>query len=880
MIFERIGQFATRYRLPIIAAWIAAAVIITLIAPNIDDVASSDQADFLPEDAPFAHAKDVYEATFPDSFSPGSTVIVIDAAEAGGVTDPEADTLTARFATETGRFIQDLAAWLTSDDAPENVLRVTTPLASEANAALMVSPDNRVAIVRVALTTTSPEEETTIALRIMDDWMAAHRPAGVQTYQTGEAPIVNNMTESVMTSVDRTIWVTVFLVIIILLLVYRSPVSPLIPLAAVTVAYLITRGIVAYMGEHLMTITSYANVMLVVVMYGAGTDYCLFLISRFREEMADHIGLEPATRHTVHLVGETITSSAGTIFVGFMAMIFAEMGIFNTSGPALALGIVMSLLAGLTFVPALLATLGERAFWPGQAIHRSAGRFYEMTSKFVSSRPLIAILVIVALMTPFSIYGLSQRVSYDLLGDLPDDKPAVVGYDVMSDSLGAGHVLPLTVVVTGRDPDQIAAEIAALTQRLAALEGVDDVRGLNTPLGQKHSTDFAHLLRLDQPDPELLRVDTQLRLATSLMSGFQASENPDPQAAMVALEGVQGYLDLLVERFPAIASDPNLQTIQDLIANPLQLLARQDDLLVAVEGLADRFSPDAALPIENPYLLPTQLDAALSGAGSGDSVLGSIVKTYLTADGTAFKLDVIMAGQATSYEAMDSIKDIRRILADYDDPGDAVASGGGAVTTDIRDTMDRDLLRAIGFVLLGIFFVLLLMLRSLVAPLYLIGTVLLSFTCTLGLTYAVMQVWLDIEGLTWYVPFFAFVMLVGLGMDYSIFLFGRIKEEVALHGVREGVHVAVARTGAIITSAGIILSGTFAAMMAGEIKGLIEMGFAVSVGVLIDTFVVRTMLDPALATLFGRWTWWPGGVPKPHPSSGGTPRKPVTQTGD
>ncbi len=123
-------------------------------------------------------------------------------------------------------------------------------------------------------------------------------------------------------------------------------------------------------------------------------------------------------------------------------------------------------------------------------------------------------------------------------------------------------------------------------------------------------------------------------------------------------------------------------------------------------------------------------------------------------------------------------------------------------------------------------------------------------------------------------PFFAFVFLVALGIDYSIFLFGRIKEEVGYHGIREGVHVAVATTGAIITSAGMILAGTFAAMMSGEVMGLVELGFAVSVGVLIDTFIVRTVLDPALATLFGRWTWWPGGVPQAPASARAKPRPP------
>jgi RND superfamily putative drug exporter len=319
-----------------------------------------------------------------------------------------------------------------------------------------------------------------------------------------------------------------------------------------------------------------------------------------------------------------------------------------------------------------------------------------------------------------------------------------------------------------------------------------------------------------------------------------------------------------------------------LVSNPLQIATRQDDLAAAIEGLAARFET-----VEKPYLMPTAMSdiaAGLpdTGGGLGSTLFTHLIPMYITEDGRSFRLEVILGQQPTSYESMDTVHDIREILKDYrSDGGDAVVSGGSAINTDVRETMDRDFYRAIGFVLLGIFLVLLLMLRSAVAPMYLIGTVLLSFTCTLGLTNMAFKLWLDVDGLTWYVPFFMFVFLVALGMDYSIFLFGRIKEEVGYHGVREGIHVAVARTGAIITSAGIILAGTFAAMITGEIKGLMEVGFAVSVGVLIDTFVVRTILDPALATLFGRWTWWPGGVPKAQkPQAAGAKTAPAAKSGD
>jgi RND superfamily putative drug exporter len=845
-MFARLGTFALRYRFPIIAFWIVLAAVITIVAPNIEDVASSDQADFLPDDAPFIHANDVYQGAFPDSFAPSSTVIVIDARQAGGLANPDVEA-----------FIVDLSTWLSSDDAPANIRHVFAPTPNFPARALMVSSDEQVGIVRVSLDTTSTDKLTTGTLNAIDGWMNAHHPAGVETYQTGEAPIINNTTEAIETSVDRTIWVTLALVVIMLLLVYRSPISPMIPLAAVTVAYLITRGIVAFLGAHVMTITSYANVMLVVIMYGAGTDYCLFLISRFREEMADQIGVQQATTRTVHLVGETITSSAGTIFVGFMAMSFAEMGIFNSSGPALAIGIVVGLLAGLTFTPALLSTLGDHAFWPGHAKHRAGGQFYEITSKQVSTRPLITILIIVAIMAPFSIYGLNERVAYDMMADLPKDKPAVVGYDVLENSMGTGNVMPLTIVVTGRDPQNIAAEIAHLTERVSSLGGIGDVRSLNSPLGQNNE-------QLNN----LLRVDVQLQIAMQMLTGVsESSTTLNDEQIQTLLSGVKTYFDTLGTAFPQITTEESYTALQEILSK--DELTAPDRLLLAasVNALAERFSPEAADPIEDPYLLPTMLDSLLTSLPASDdpraNMMAGLIPNYLTDDQTAYKLDVILDGSPVSYEAMDTMDEMRDLLKQYDGSnGDAVVSGGTAIVTDIRHTMDRDLLRAIGFVLLGIFIVLLIMLRSVVAPLYLIGTVLLSFTCTLGLTSLFFRLVFDVEQITWWVPFFMFVFLVALGVDYSIFLFGRVKEEVGRHGVREGVHIAVARTGAIITSAGMILSGTFAAMMTGEIRGLAEIGFAVFIGVLIDTFVVRTMLDPALAALFGRWTWWPGGIPQ------------------
>jgi RND superfamily putative drug exporter len=186
-----------------------------------------------------------------------------------------------------------------------------------------------------------------------------------------------------------------------------------------------------------------------------------------------------------------------------------------------------------------------------------------------------------------------------------------------------------------------------------------------------------------------------------------------------------------------------------------------------------------------------------------------------------------------------------------------VVDGTTAVLLDLKDASNRDMTRAIVYVLSGVFVVLIILLRAVVAPIYLILTILLSYTATLGVVRIVFVDILGAAGIVWWVPLFMFVMLVALGMDYNIFLIGRVKEEVGPLGTRAGTRLALARTGGIITSAGIIMAGTFASMLSASILGLLQIGFAVAFGVLLDTFVVRTTLVPAIIVLLGRWSWWP-----------------------
>ncbi len=845
-MFRFLGRLATQYRGPVILVWIVLAIALPTVAPSLEDVGTSDQRDFLPGNAPFAEAERLYQDAFPENFSPSSGIVGIDSGAANGIM---AD-------TPAWQYMQALTAWLSSDAAPDNVVDISSPTADPAVAARLVSEDARYGLVVFGLNTTDADKATIDTVGTIDDWIDANPPPdGITAYHTGQAKINVESDEVTLETLDQTLIITVALIIIFLLAIYRSPVSPLIPLLTVTIALFVATGLLGLLADAgVLTIISQMSVFLIVVMYGAGTDYCLFLISRFREEMAETHDVTAATKDTVYRVGETISSSAATIVVGFTAMAFSEMSVFANTGPMLAVGVVVGLLAGLTLTPALLSLLGEHAFWPNKARHRAHGRWYDFTSRQVSSRPLLTILVIVVIMAPVGVYGLSRDVTYEFIEDYPDTMESVQGYHLLEDHFGSGLLYPLTVVAADRSPDTMAAGMVSLSQDLAQIEGVADVFSLNDPLGT-HSDQYQNILR----------VDTQLQMVLGMVS--QALQSGDAQQTGGVIAGAQDYLNRLTARFPDIADDPNLAQLQEILSGGEDSVAvGQDEIASAGAALGERLAA-----LDNPTLL-------LSEGGPLFEQFGQVAGAYLSQDGRAFQMSVTLSAEPGTEQSFATIAKIRDVLVRYEGEGPVGVSGTAVVIMDIRDTVQRDLVRAFGFVLVGIFFVLLIMLRSAVAPLYLICTVVLSYAFTLGITNFVFDVFFDTPELSFFVPFMMFVFLVALGIDYSIFLFGRIKEEVGNHGIHEGVHVAVATTGAIITSAGMILAGTFGGLMAGQIKFLAEIGFAVAFGVLVDTFVVRTILDPALAALFGRWTWWPGGVPKAQPRVSAAP--PVMASGE
>jgi putative drug exporter of the RND superfamily len=850
-MFARLGSFAVRFRWFIIAGWILVAIVLTLVAPNINSVAVSDQRAFLPASAPSLDANQILEKYFPDRVSPSSAVVVVDAG-AGNRADqgPAAD------------FIQTLTSWLSGSEAPAGVQQVWSPTyGDEQTKASLLSPDKQVGLVLTRFKAVGTEPGTKKALDELQGKMD-QAPAGVKVYLTGDGPILSAYNTDSQNSVDSTTWITIVLVVVILLLIYRSPVSPVIPLVTIGLAYVISRGVVALLGSGPLTISMYTNVFLIVVLFGAGTDYCLFLISRFREEMTEAPTAAPAIRTTVRTIGETITSSAGTVIVGLALMAATELGLYNTTGPSIAIGVAIALLAGLTFTPALLTVLGHYAFWPRKPRHIGERGLWHSWAGKVTGRPIVALVVPLVVLVPLAIYGAGLARDFDLLGDLPKSDETRQGFTVLAAHFGPGQMQPLNVVAVDParfDTPQGLANAKKLQQLLAAVPHVSLVRSFTGSLDQRT------LSVADQLSTQARGVRDgigKLQAAMATGGGGVGGATTQLQAAASGLTGVYGYLVQLAQGYPDVRNDAGYQKAIGALAElanlasslssagsaaaaaaSQQALTQLQTLAGGIDSLQQTFATRReAVMLPDLYLSQNQGLKALRDA-------------YISTDGTAARVQVVLDAGPYSSEAIDTTKTIRSALSSAG--FHAAVEGDSAVLLDLQHASDRDMTRAMIYVLGGIFVVLVLLLRALVSPIYLILTILLSYGATMGVVRLLFVDALGNPGIVWWVPMFMFVMLVALGMDYNIFLIGRVKEEVAAGGSRAGTRQALARTGGIITSAGIIMAGTFASMMSGSLLGLLQIGFAVAFGVLLDTFVVRTTLVPAITVLLGHWAWWP-----------------------
>jgi RND superfamily putative drug exporter len=501
--------------------------------------------------------------------------------------------------------------------------------------------------------------------------------------------------------------ISALVVVVILLFTYRSPILPLLPLLSAGGAVVMSEAVIYLLAKNAgLTVNAQTSFVLVVLVFGAATDYALLLTSRYQEELRRHEDRHEAMAEALHRSSPAIIASAATVAVSLLMLLLATLNSTKGLGPACAVGILVGLLAMVTLMPALLVICGRWIFWPVKPSYGSAGAAGK---------------------------GVWARV-----GTAVSARPRTVWL---------GTALALAVMATG-------------------------VIGLR---------------------------------ADGVSSQDQFTNRP----AMVIGEEIQAA------HFPAGSGDPVYVVARAASAEQVKTV------LSGVPGVAD-------------------------------------VATPVIKDGDAFLLGTLKDASG-SQAAMRTVEAARTAIHQIDG-AQARIGGSTAITLDMQEAAARDSKVIIPVVLLIVFLILALLLRAIVAPLLLMATVVLSFAAALGVSSLVFNHVFHFAGAEASFPLLAFVFLVALGIDYNIFLVTRIREEAVLHGTRRGALTGLSATGGVITSAGLVLASTFAALASIPLVFAAQLGFTVAFGVLLDTLIVRSVLVTALTLEVGRWMWWPSAL--------------------
>ena len=625
---------------------------------------------------------------------------------------------------------------------------------------------------------------------------------GLQLLMTGSAAIGGETLIAARDAIRYTEWITVAMILLILTVVYRAPMLIAIPMISIGVAVVVSMSMVALLTRWSidgiipgldMRVFTTSRIFIVVILFGAGTDYCLFLIARLREEAIQTVW-PVACRNALSGVMGALLGSALTTIVGLGMLFIAEFGKFHYTGPIIAICLLIGLIVCTTLTPALLYASGSRVFWPTHIDNRSSahrslmgpsrsydkntphGGLWSWIALLLTRYPATALLLGGGLLIAPAIYGLANErsVTYDLSSQLNHSAMSRQGLRLLAQHFDVGEINPVTVLIVKEEAtsrEQLTLGIKQLTKKIYSFPGVATVRTADDPLGDFPPT----------RDMGLLSRDAWRRRALK-----------------------------------------NHRIAQDYFySNTPQYKDRLARLDVIVQG--DPFSLETSKRVGE---------------------LNSFITTTMKQPGSTW---------------IDSA---------------VLLSGTTPSIIDLRSVTISDNRRIKIAVVLAVFAVLVVVLRRIGLSLYLIATVLVSYYATLGLTILFFKAVYgsDYVGLDWKLPLFLFVILVAVGQDYNVYLVTRVLEEQRRLGWIAALRRAVSRTGGIITACGLVMAATFFSMTSsvwipaiasllgipqqesGSLRGIVELGFALGLGVLIDTFYVRTVLVPSFIALVGRFS--------------------------
>ncbi len=528
-MFSKLSKLVIKYRLPIVICWLAASLILYFVAPKFADVAVTDESQFLPQDTESSSAAKLLEEKFVSSTQANKS--------SGMIVFYNADGLT----TVDEQEAQTIRDWLVSEAAPDVVQGVTSIFDSDLLRQSLISQDRTTMMMQVNFSVEPMHEEAKIAVGEIRDYLSSSHP-DVQAYFSGEAGILQDLFESVQQTIDKATIVTLILVLVILLIIYRSPVAALLPLVAIGCSFLASMGILGFLGQAGVKFFTLAEAYLVVIIFGVGTDYCLFIVSRFREELKRN-DPKAALAFSMTHIGPVIAASALIVMVAFLCLSLSRFGMNQTAGYALALGIGITLMAGLTLIPALMSLFGKYLFWPRWTSQpRSEGKFsWVKVGNWVVRHPLLVSLPItLLLLVPYIAFSDFSQTS-DIISQMPGDTESVKGYRLIEQHFPAGELYPVYLLIGSSEgivttPASLQS-VNGIAQSMQRVSGVSRVDYYASPVSQ-----------LSALAVQMRGIGDQLGSGTGL-------EN------LASLHTAGSSLESLILQYPGIIQSQNFQQI-------------------------------------------------------------------------------------------------------------------------------------------------------------------------------------------------------------------------------------------------------------------------------------------------------------------------------
>lgn len=1001
---RRLADLVIRWPWAVIGVWVALLIALPLTLPSLGSMAEKHPLAILPADAPSSVTARKMTDAFHESGNDDLLLIALTNENGLGPADEPTyrklvdalrDDVTDVVMVQDFVNTPELRQFLTSEDKKTWVLPVG--LAGELGTPRGFESYNRVADLVTLNTAGSP----------------------LDVHVTGPAATVADLTVAGQRDRLPIELAIAILVLAVLLLVYRSAITMLLPLVTIGSSLLIAQSLVA--GFSQLTGSGVSNqsvIFLSAIMAGAGTDYAVFLISRYHDYLRSGADYDRAVRLAMASIGKVITASATTVGLTFLLLSFAKMGVFRTVGTSAAIGIGVAYLAGVTLLPAILVLAGPRGWIKPR--RELTARFWRRSGIRIVRRPvahLVASLLVLGLLASCAIFA---TYNYDDRKAVAASAPSSVGYAALERHFPISQSIPEYVLIQSprdlRTP-QALADLEQLASRIAQLPNIGLVSGVTRPLGtvppEFRATYQAGLVgsrladgsnQIDQRTGDLTRLSAGANTLADSLVDVRAQVNkiaPNIQSlidSVASLRTKNGGDTLvrdvdnaakLVDAINALGNQMgiNFTAARDMFAwmgpvltalqgNPIcdldtscsntrdvftRLVASRtngnldqlNNLAHQLQGMGDKQSLNTTLNKLNGTLagvskavnamgldkpggaqagltqlkqgadrlaggskqvavgvdqLVEQVKVIADGLGEASGFLLTMrdnaadpsqagfnipeevlklaefqkaAKAYVSSDGHSVRYLVQTKLDPFSAAAMDQvnqIKDVAQGAQPNTTLADATISMGGypAALKDTRDYYQHDIRFIIIATLIVVLLTLMVLLRAIVAPLYLVGTVVLSYFAATGIGVLVFQFLLG-QQLHWSVPPLAFVVLVAVGADYNMLLVSRMRDE-SPRSLRYGVIRTLGSTGGVITAAGLIFAASMGGLMFSSIGIVLQGGFVIGVGILLDTFVVRTITVPAIAVLVGRANWWPSGQIKVRRSS--TPKaEPVEQPG-